>query len=175
MKGFIRSSVLGTVAAVFAAIPLSAGAAEKVAAIDSTKGPFDHYALHQAKDEGYFKAEGLDVDIIYGSVGAATLQTLLTGSRDIAIGVGVLSVIGAYAKGAPVKILGNVFKGVGNVLWYVRADSPIKSFKDLDGGKDLVYSRAGSTSNLAVLMIAEALHIHPKFVSVGAWLRRGPR
>src|SRR3546814_11271905 len=98
------------------AMSTGAYAADEVRAVDSTKGPYDHFALHQAKAEGYFKDEGLEVDVIYGSGGAATLQALLTGSRDIAVGVGVLSVIGAYSKDAPVKILGNVFKGVGNEI-----------------------------------------------------------
>ena len=167
MKAGLQAFLAVAAAAAIVAAPIAAGAAERVRAIDSTKGPFDHFMLHQAKAQGYFEKEGLDVSVIFGDGGAATLQALITGSQDIAVGVGVLSVIGAYAKGAPIKILGNVFKGVGNVIWYVPKDSPIKSFKDLDGGKDLVYSRAGSTSHLAVQNIAKELGIKPKFTSVG--------
>jgi NitT/TauT family transport system substrate-binding protein len=161
-----RSWIAGTVAFAAAALPLSAGAADKVHAIDSTKGPYDHFALHQAIAEGYFKKKNIDVDVIWGSGGAATLQTILTGSRDIGIGVGILSVIGAYSKGAPLVILGNIFVGVSNVLWYVRADSPIKTAKDLNG-HTLVYSASGSTSHLATQFILKTTGIKAKLVAVG--------
>jgi NitT/TauT family transport system substrate-binding protein len=161
-----RSWIAGTVAFAAAALPLSAGAVDKVHAIDSTKEPYDHFALHQAIAEGYFKKRNIDVDVIWGSGGAATLQTLLTGSRDIAVGVGILSVIGAYSKGAPLVILANVFVGVGNVMWYVPANSPIKSAKDLNG-KTLVYSSAGSTTSLATDFILKTTGIKAKLVAVG--------
>jgi NitT/TauT family transport system substrate-binding protein len=166
MTNYLQSWLLGAVAVAVSTMPLSAAANERVRAIDSTKGPYDHFSLHAAKDQGYFEKEGLDVPVIFGDGGAATLQALITGSQDVAVGVGVLSVIGAYSKGAPIKIIGNTFKGVGNVIWYVRADSPIKSFKDLNG-KELVYSRPGATSHLAVQNIAKTVGITPKLVSVG--------
>lgn len=164
MKHGIRALALAAAAA--ASLPMAAGAVDKVRVIDSTKTPFDHFALHQANMQGYFKQKGLEVDIIFGSGGAATLQALITGSRDVAVGVGVLAVIGAYAKGAPVRILGNVFKGVSNVVWYVPAASPIKSLKDLDG-RQFAYSRAGSTTHLATQYIVRSLGIKAKLVSTG--------
>src|SRR5690554_2180616 len=112
MTSLFRSWLLGAAAVAVSVMPLSVTANERVRSIDSTKGPYDHFALHAAKAQGYFKEEGLDVPVIFGDGGAATLQALITGSQDIAVGVGVLSVIGAYSKGAPVKIIGNIFKGV---------------------------------------------------------------
>src|SRR5690606_18839055 len=141
-------------------------AKDKVRAIDSTRSPFDHFALHQAKAEGYFDEENLDVDIIWSDGGAATLQTLITRSRDIAIGAGVMSVIGAFSKGAPLTIVGNVKRGADDLYWYVPVDSPIKSFEDLDG-KQLVYSRPGSTTHLVSQFILQAIKAEPKLVSVG--------
>jgi NitT/TauT family transport system substrate-binding protein len=162
----LRSLAAGLAAAALAASSTVALAAEKVRAIDSTKTPFDHFALHQAKEQGFFKQQGLDVSVIFGDGGAATLQALITGNQDVAVGVGVLAVIGAYAKGAPVKIIGNTFKGADNVIWYVPKDSPIKSFKDLDG-KQMAFSRPGSTTHLAAQYIIRALGIKPKLVSTG--------
>jgi NitT/TauT family transport system substrate-binding protein len=162
----LRGLTMGVAAAAFAVVSAGAGAAEKVRAIDSTKTPFDHFALHQAKDQGFFKEEGLDVSVIFGDGGASTLQALITANQDVAVGVGVLAVIGAYAKGAPLKIIGNTFRGADNVIWYVPKDSPIKSFKDLDG-KQMAFSRPGSTTHLAAQYIMRELGIKPKLVSTG--------
>lgn len=142
-------------------------AADKVRLINSTKVILETESAYAAKENGIFKKYDLDVSIIHGSGGAATLQTIVTGSQDLAWGVGVLSVIAAYAKGAPVRILGSVMRGVGDLYWYVKTDSPIKRFKDLDGGKELVYSRPGSSTHLATLYLSEALKLSAKLVSVG--------
>ncbi len=155
----------GAALALFAAG--AAGAADKVRLIKSTKVVFEMEHGYAAEENGVFERMGLDVSIIHGSGGAATLQTIITGSQDIAFGVGSLSVIGAYAKGAPVRILGSTKRGAGDLYWYVKPDSPIKSFRDLKGGKELVFSRPGSTTHLAVLFLADALKLDAKLVSVG--------
>lgn len=155
-----------TVAAVVVLAPAVAGAMDKVRELDSVKESFDVFPVHQALEEGYFKQENLDVDVIYGQGGASALQAIITGSRDIGVGIGSLAVIGAYAKGAPVVILGSTFKGADNELWYVRADSPIKSVKDLEG-KTMVYSSPGSTSNIAAAYILKTTGVKAKLVAVG--------
>lgn len=142
-------------------------AADKVRVIDSTRGPFGNFAIYQARDEGYYKKENLDVSTIFGSGGSATLQAIITGSADIAYGVGTLSVIGAFAKGAPVTILANAAYGVGEIYWYVPVLSKIHTFKDLDGGKSLAYSRPGSTTHLATQFLLRELGITAKLVSTG--------
>jgi len=146
-----------------------AGAAEaqdRVRIIDSQRMGFAHMAIHNAVTEGYFKKHKIDAEVTFGSGGADTLQAIVTGSADIALGVGVLSVIGAHAKGAPVTIIGNAMRGPSDIFFYVPAKSPIKSLKDLDG-KELVYSRPGSSTHMVVQFIARDLGIKPKLVSVG--------
>jgi NitT/TauT family transport system substrate-binding protein len=162
----LSSMIAAAVVAVAAAAAPSA-AKDVVRAVDSTPMPFEHFAIHQAKGEGYFDQANLDVSIIFGRGGADTLQALVTGSQDVAVGVGVLSVIGAYSKGAPLVILGNMKRGAGELFWYVPTASPIKSFKDLDG-KDLVFSAPGSTTSLAVNALLKEMSIKPKLVAVGA-------
>jgi NitT/TauT family transport system substrate-binding protein len=127
---------------------------------------FAHMAVHNAQSEGFFKKANLDANITFGSGGADTLQAIVTGGADIAFGVGLLSVIGAQAKGAPVTVVANSMRGTPEIFFYVPKDSPIKSLKDLDG-KELVYSRPGSTTHLLVQVLARELGIKPKFVSVG--------
>lgn len=164
---FRKALGLMAAGAVFAAAATAAHAADKVRLVISTKMPFEMYAPNQAEAEGFYKAENLDVPMIYSDGGAATVQSLITGSQDVTVGVGVLSIISAFAKGAPVVILGNTKRSVNDTYWYVKLPSPVQTFKDL-ADKDLVYSRNGSTSHLAVLDMKRALGIESvKLVSVG--------
>src|SRR5262249_14652265 len=56
------------------------------------------------KRAGIFKKHGLDLDILYTNGGGETLQAVISGSVDLGIGAGTSSVLGAFAKGAPVRI-----------------------------------------------------------------------
>jgi NitT/TauT family transport system substrate-binding protein len=163
------SKTLKTIAIVAAGIAVLSApsfAADKVRLVNSTKVVFETEHPYTALEEGIFAKHNLDVSIIHGSGGAASLQAVITGSQDIVWGNGVLGVLSAYAKGAPVRILGSNIRGVPDLYWYVKPESPIKTFKDLDG-KQMAYSRPGSTTDLAARFIAEAQGITPKFVSVG--------
>ena len=142
-------------------------ALDKVRLVNSTKVVFETEHPYAAKENGIFKKYGLDVSIIHGSGGAASLQAVITGSQDIVWGNGVLGVLSAYARGAPVRILGNNIRGVPDLYWYVKYDSPIKKFTDLKEGQAFAYSRPGSTTNLATIYIKKALGLKAKLVSVG--------
>jgi len=147
-------------------LPGTGRAGDKVRLLVSTRGPFEMFAPNQAEAEGLFKAEGLDVEFTYAQGGAETTQALATGSVDVTVGVGILSIIAAYGKGAPVRIISNGKRGAGEIFWYVKKDSPVKGFKDLDG-RVLVYSRPGSTTHLVAQTLVKELKIKPKLVSVG--------
>lgn len=142
-------------------------ALEKVRLVNSTKVVFETEHPYAAKENGIFKKYGLDVSIIHGSGGAASLQTVITGSQDVVWGNGVLGVLSAYSRGAPVRILGSNIRGVGDLYWYVKINSPIKKFTDLKAGQEFTYSRPGSTTNLATIYIKKALGLKAKLVSVG--------
>lgn len=142
-------------------------ALEKVRLVNSTKVVFETEHPYAAKENGIFKKYGLDVSIIHGSGGAASLQTVITGSQDVVWGNGVLGVLSAYSRGAPVRILGSNIRGVGDLYWYVKTNSPIKKFTDLKAGQEFTYSRPGSTTNLATIYIKKALGLKAKLVSVG--------
>ena len=158
---------LAIAAAGLAVLSAPSFAQDKVRLVNSTKVVFETEHPYTGLEEGIFKKHNLDVSVIHGSGGAASLQAVITGSQDVVWGNGVLGVLSAYAKGAPVRILGSNIRGVPDLYWYVKPESPIKSFKDLDGGKVMAYSRPGSTTDLAARFIASALNIEPKFVSVG--------
>ena len=165
MNGLLRSMLLAGAAAAVAAGP--ALAADKVRLILSTKVVFEMEHGYAAKENGIFKKHNLDVSIIHGSGGAATLQTIITGSQDIAFGVGSLSVVGAFAKGAPVRVLGSTKRGAGDLYWYVKSDSKIMKLQDLGAEDGLAYSRPGSTTHLATLFLKDSLGLKAKLVSTG--------
>src|SRR3954471_715230 len=63
--------------------------------------------------QGYFKEDGLDIEILYTEGGASTLTPVIAGSIDIAMTNGILGVVAAYAKGMPVRIISAEATGAG--------------------------------------------------------------
>lgn len=165
MSKAIKTFVIGAAAAAVVCAP--ALAADKVRLVNSTKVVFETEHPYAAKEAGIFKKYGLDVSIIHGSGGAASLQAVLTASQDVVWGNGVLGVLSAYSRGAPVRILGSNIRGVADLFWYVKSKSAIKKFSDLKASDEFTYSRPGSTTNLATIYIKKALGLKAKLVSVG--------
>jgi NitT/TauT family transport system substrate-binding protein len=75
-------------------------------------------------------------------------------------------VLGAYSKGAPVRIISAETTGAGDLYWYVKSDSPIKSLKDTDG-KTLAYSTNGSSTNGVVLAFMKQYDLKAKPTAMG--------
>ena len=55
---------------------------------------------------GIFQKHGLDLDILYTEGAGQTMQPVISGNIDVGVAVGTLGVFGAYAKGAPIRIIG---------------------------------------------------------------------
>ena len=94
------------------------------------------------------------------------MQPIISASADIGACVGVAGVMTAFSKGAPVRILAPMFTGTGDIYWYVRADSPIKSIKET-AGKTVAYSTQGSSTNSVVLGFVDTFAIKPDLVATG--------
>src|SRR5689334_23711133 len=110
------------------------------------RGNWDTSVAEVGQRAGIFKKYGLDLEILYTQGAGETQQALLSGSVDIGVAAGVMGVLSAYSKGAPVRIIAAETTGARDLYWYVRADSPIKSLKDTDG-KTLAYSTTGSSTH----------------------------
>jgi NitT/TauT family transport system substrate-binding protein len=139
---------------------------DKVRAAIGQRGLWDTHFIPAGVDAGIFKKEGIEVEMTWTRGGAETLQAIITDSADLAIANGILGVIGAAAKGAPVKIVSAQMTGVPDLFWYVKADSPVKSMKDLNG-RTMGYTRPGSSTHLIALALAEHFGVKPKLVSAG--------
>jgi NitT/TauT family transport system substrate-binding protein len=116
---------------------------------------------------GIFKKHGLDLDILYTNGGGETLQAVISGSVDIGISAGTGGVMGAFAKGAPVRIILAGTTGASDLYWYVPAASPLKSFADLDG-KTVAYSTNGASTHITLLAPIKHFNVAAKPVSTGA-------
>ena len=106
---------------------------------------------------GIFRKHGLVLDIFGTSGGGETLQAVISGSADLTVGIGTAAVLRAYAKGAPIRVIGANFTGAGDLYWYVRADSPIKRLEDASDKTTIGYSASGSSSHNVVLSFIQEL------------------
>src|SRR5262245_60216165 len=96
---------------------------------------------------GIFQRHGIVLEN-FGTQGAGeTLQAVISGSADIGIGVGTAGAMRAFVKGAPVRVLAAAYTGVEDIYWFVPANSPIKSVKDITDKHTIAYSTNGSTSD----------------------------
>jgi len=131
------------------------------------RGNWENAPPELGQKAGIFKKHGLTLEILYTQGAGETLQAVISGSVDIGIGVGTAGVLGAFAKGAPVRAIANSTTGADDLFWYVPAASPIKTLKDA-GGKTIAYSTTGSSTNLAVLAFIRQFGIDAKPVATGS-------
>ena len=109
-----------------------------------------------AKEKGFFKEAGLDVETVIVAGGGENVQAVVSGSVQIALATGPFSVMSAFQKGAPVKILSAEITGSPDLYWYALANTPYRKMEDL-AGKRIAFSNPGSSSHQAVLAVVEQL------------------
>jgi len=129
---------------------------------------WENQAPTLGQDAGIFKKHGLNLESFGTSGAGETLQPVIAGSADIGAGVGVAGAMRAFARGAPVRVLLPAFTGTGDLYWYVRADSPIKSLKDATASNTIAYSTSGSSSNNLVIAFVEELGAKAKPTATGS-------
>jgi NitT/TauT family transport system substrate-binding protein len=91
----------------------------------------EHGGFYMAAAKGYFKDEGLDVDLIPGGPNAFVLQKLATGQAQIGQSDST-NVLLAENQGLPILQVGAVFQNDPSVLM-LHADNPVTRFEDLNG------------------------------------------
>src|ERR1700737_1609719 len=110
------------------------------------RGLWDTSISELGQRDGIFKKHGLALEILWTQGSGETQQAVIAGSVDIGTGVGIMGALSAYSKAAPVRVIGAEMTGAGDLFWYVRADSPIKSLAELNG-KTVAYSTVGSSTH----------------------------
>jgi NitT/TauT family transport system substrate-binding protein len=162
----MRWTGLVGVAALLAAAVMPAAAEDLLRIAATQRGTWDSAVPELGQRAGIFRKHGLTLDILYTQGGAEAQQAVIAGSCDIAVAIGVDGTIGAFARGAPLRIIGNEMVGSPDTYWYVPAGSPIRSVRDLDG-KTISYSVQGSSSHAAVLALLQQYNVNAKPVATG--------
>jgi NitT/TauT family transport system substrate-binding protein len=134
-------------AACFIAPAAPAAAADQLKMTVGQRGNWDTAVLHLGEKAGIFKKHDLELEIIYTSGSGETLQPVISGSVDMGFAVGTLGAMAAYAKRAPVRIIGAQATGAAD-YWYAK-NPAIKTLKDTDG-KTIAFSSNGSSTQSIV-------------------------
>jgi NitT/TauT family transport system substrate-binding protein len=112
--------------------------------------------IYVAEEKGFYEKAGIKVSTIFARGGGDQVQILVAGDGDISIGTGLLATLSALEKGAPLKIVSAEFTGMGDLFWYVKGDSPIKTIDHL-AGKKVGFSNPGASTHMGALAMAEWL------------------
>jgi NitT/TauT family transport system substrate-binding protein len=158
---------IGIVALALIALAAPASAQDTLKIAIGQINNWENQAPTLGEDAGIFKKHNLKVEA-FGTQGAGeTIQAVVSGSADLGAGVGVAGVMRAFSRGAPVRVLLPAFTGTGDLYWYVKADSPLKTIKDATVSNTIAYSTSGSSSNNIVVAFGQELGVKAKPTATG--------
>jgi NitT/TauT family transport system substrate-binding protein len=114
---------------------------------------------------GFFKKHGLQLELLQSQGGGETMQAVISGSVDIGIGTGLPGVLGAFAKGAPIRIIANECTGASE-FWYVPVTSKFKTLAD-PNIRTIAYSTTGSSTHGLAKALAAKFGSKAQLVATG--------
>jgi NitT/TauT family transport system substrate-binding protein len=152
--------------AIAACVSASALAQDMLKLAVGAPGNWDTCIPEVGQRAGIFKKHGLTLELLYTQGGGETQQAVISGSVEIGVAAGIMGVLSAYSKGAPVRIIGAETTGAQDLFWYVKADSPIKSLKDTEG-KTIAYSTNGSSTHGIVMAYMKQYELKAKPLATG--------
>jgi NitT/TauT family transport system substrate-binding protein len=159
-----------TVSLLFAAavlawqVPASAQDTLKIAV--PQRGAWDTSITEIGNRAGIFKKHGVNAELLFTGGGAEALGAIIGQSIDVAVSVGISTVLGSFSKGAPVRVFSAETTGQPDIYWFVPAQSPIRSVADFKD-KTIGYSVSGSSSHAALLALLAQEKITAKPTSTG--------
>ena len=124
--------------------------AETLKIASPQRGSWEGATPELGQQAGIFKKHGLELEILYTSGGGETLQTVISGAVDVGLSAGTAGSFGAFAKGAPIRIVGASSTGSQELFWYNKVSSPVTRMQDA-GGKTIAYSTTGSSTHITAL------------------------
>ena len=160
---FARLCGIAALAAAFAA---SALAQDKLKVAAGQRGNWDTTIAEMGQRAGIMKKHGIELEILWTQGGGETQQAVISGSVDVGVAPGIMGVLSAYSKGAPVRIIGAETTGAADLYWYVPAGSPIRSLKDTDG-KTIAYSTNGASTHGIVTAFMKQYDLKAKPTATG--------
>ena len=141
----------GTVLAlgVLLAAPTGVSAQDTIRIGCPTKTYFPTILATVAKEKGLFEKEGLKAEITIYRGGAETFEAIAAGSADLGT-VAVPLIATSRKRGVLTKIVGASGDEWSGWILGVKADSPIRAAKELDGKKVGITSAGSGTDTLAL-------------------------
>ena len=128
-----------------------------------------HAWFYQAQDKGYFKAEKVDVTIDQGEGSAATVTRIMSGNYQAGFGDINAIVQNAATKPGEAPVMVYMLYSRAPFALITKADSPIKSLKDVEG--KTLGSPAGGAALKVFTALAKKNGIDEKKVT---WLNMAP-
>jgi len=156
--------IAGAAAMAAFALTNTAAADDLVKLTIGQRGNWDTAICQLGDMAGIFKKHGIQLEMIYTSGSGETLQPVISGSVDVGLAVGTLGAMAAYAKGAPVRIIGAEATGAAD-YWYAK-NPAIKTLKDTNG-HTIAYSTNGSSTHSVVRAFIDEFKLTAKPQSTG--------
>jgi len=158
--------ILGALAVGVALSPIGAAAQEpaKIRFMLDWKYQGIHAYAFWAQEKGYFKAEGLDVDIDQGSGSAATVTRIASGAYDAGFGDMNAAIQLAGSKPGEQPVMVYMMYNRPPFVLITKSSSPIKTLKDVVG--HTMGTPAGGSAGQLFAPLAKINGIDPAKVSV---------
>ena len=151
-------------ATLISALPLSGALAQQLRKITflTDAGPLGRHSIFfVAQAKGYYKEEGLDVEILGGRGSAATIREVAAGAATFGFADSGTLVLSRANEGVPVKMIGIVYARAPHGLMAM-ASSGIKGPKDLVGKK--LADTSASSNYILFKVYAQKTGVDPKSV-----------
>jgi NitT/TauT family transport system substrate-binding protein len=164
----LASRWIGALAALLPlALPTVTAAQDTLKLAIGQRGNWETAMAEIGSRAGIFKKHNLNIERTYTSGGGETMQAVISGAVDIGIAIGTSGAMSAFAKGAPLRIIGSATVGSNDLYWYVKADSPLKSIKEATEKTTIAYSTAGSSTNVLVLGFLKTYNLKAQPTKIG--------
>ena len=158
--------LLYAVMGLVAAIASPAVAQDRLKIAIGQRGIWDGSLPELGQGAGIFKKYGLELELVFTQGTGETLQAVISGAADIGGGLGTLGVMGAFAKGAPIRVIAANMTGANDTYFYVPANSPLQSLRDADG-KKVAISTNGSSTHMAAIELMKLHNAKFELVTTG--------
>jgi NitT/TauT family transport system substrate-binding protein len=162
---YVRHLVLALAGAALLAAASPASAQDKLKLTIGQRGNWDTAIAHLGSKAGIFKKHNLELERLYTSGSGETLQPVIAGSADLGLAVGSQGAMSAFAKGAPVRIVGAQATGAAD-YWYAKASSTIKTLQDTNG-RTIAFSTQGSSTQAIVRAFIDEFKLTAKPMATG--------
>jgi len=132
-------------------------ALDKVSLQLKWKNQFQFAGYYMAKEKGFYKQSGLDVDILEYSLGTNIVQSVTNGNTNFAVGYS--SVVLDKARGSDIVLLSAIYQNSPHVLISL-ASSGIKSIKDFKDKTLMISKDAIKTVSLFAMLRSNNLSVN---------------